>query len=166
MAQDDVGIRSTHGTQADRGPEGEVVDEDGVRSDLLDDLDRPTGGLDWLPEQIARARLRLVAKRRDHTPAGGIEERPQVVVLASRLLLRSGDAGIRASAHSKSRELHAGSSHQRRHRGPGRHHDVLAGVVPHPGHADQRDGMRGVVRADDQEGHDASQAREPIATRL
>ena len=46
MAQDDVGVRSSGRTEANGGPEGEVVDEDRVGSDLSDDLDRPTRGLD------------------------------------------------------------------------------------------------------------------------
>ena len=131
----------------------------------LDDLDRPTRGLDRFPEQILGSRLCLVAKRRDHPPAGGLEERSQVVVLAGRLLFGTGDAGIRPSAHGKSGELHSRSSHQRRHRRPGGHDDLLTRVAPGPGDADQRDGMRCVVRADDQEGHDAIESREPIATR-
>ena len=156
VAQDNVGVRSTSRTEADGGPEREVVDEDHVRSDLSDDIDRLTRGLDGFPQQIPGSRLCLVAKRRDHAHAGGLEERSQVGVLAGRLLFGTGDAGIRPSAHGKSGELHARSSHQRSHRGPGGHDDfLLPRVAPGPSDADQRYGMRCVVRADDQQRHDA-----------
>lgn len=91
MAQDDVSVRSSSRTEADGGSEREVIDEDRVRSD---DLDRPTRGLDGFPEQVPRSRLCLVAKRRDHPHAGGLEEFSQVVVLAGRLLFGTGDPVI------------------------------------------------------------------------
>ena len=70
-----------------------------------------------------------------------------------------------AALKRKLGELHAGLRDQRRHRGPGGHHDLLARIEPCLGNADERDGMRCVVRADDEEGHDAIEWRALIETR-
>ena len=165
MAEDHVSVRGPGRAQPDGGPEGEVVDQDGVRSDLLDDLDRPTRSLDRLPEQIVGSRLGLVAERRDHPFACGGEERPKVLVLAGRLLFGSSDTWIRPRAQRQSRELHPCPSHQWRYGWSRGNDHLFTFVLPRARDADQRDSMRGVVRADDEERHDAIESRECSTTR-
>ena len=74
VADHDVGVRRAHGTQADRGREGEVVHEDGVGTHALDDADRPPGHELRPPQEIDGASLRLEAQGLEHASARGREE--------------------------------------------------------------------------------------------
>ncbi len=161
MPQDHVRVRDPGSAQPEGGPEGEVVDDDRVRVDGLDDVHGPATGLDRLPQEVVAAQLGLEPEGRDGTFPGRGEEGSQVGVLAAGLLVGPGRPGVRAATQDQLDPLEARPLDMAGDTGPGRHRPPAPRASAQgPGQGEEREEMRGVVRADDQEGHVAASTRD------
>jgi hypothetical protein len=133
-----------------------VVHEDRLRAHVVDHLDRGTGRLERAPEEVVATELGLQAERRDHPLAGGPEEGPQVVVLAGRLVLGARHPRVGPAPEDKRDMVESGAVDDWRDRGAGGDDHPISSGRPRRGQREEREEVRGVVRADDEEGHAAT----------
>ncbi len=155
VAEHDVRVARAGGEEREAGAEGEVVDDHLVGAHLVEDPLHGARGLDRLPQQVVAPRLGLEAQGLDHAAARGGEEAAERVVLAGRLVLGLDGAGVGSAAEAEVDPLEAGGLDDAGGRGSGRHDHALAGLLPGRRERDEGEEVGRVVRADDEQGHEA-----------
>ena len=121
MAREERDERPLQGPQRQRGPEGQLVDDDVPRLDALQDRRQLRGHALGLPEHVVPARADLEGDRGGHAAPGGGEERAQVLALRGRPAAGAGDAVVVPRAEPQLDVLEAVGEHalaQRRARSP------------------------------------------------
>ena len=149
MARDERRERASGGPQSQCRRERQVVDDHGVRADLVEQLEHVGGDPVGLPEEVVPAGVGLLAQRGHHAPVGGGEERLQIVVR----VVAAGVAGIAPAAHAQQAPGEAVGLDVCPQRGPGGHDDLCAPTSGVGGHGGQGEPVRGVVGRDDEEPH-------------
>ncbi len=128
-----------------------MIHGDRIGSHQLNQSQHRGRGRQRLPEQVVAARVGLVRERRDHPVTGRGEECAQAVGLAGGLVLRPDDAGVGSATQAQQSMLEAEPLDDGSHRRPRPHDDALTRVRPGRRQRRQRQQMRSVVRADDEQ---------------
>ncbi|PPG01357.1 hypothetical protein C5C26_16290, partial [Rathayibacter sp. AY2B1] len=155
VAEHDVAVGHAEGLQRHARGEGEVVDHDRVGLHLVEDHAQASGDAGRIPEQIGEPLPRLVGEGRDHPAPGGVEEAAEGRALVGRLLLRADRARVGAAPQPERDVLESEAVDDGARRVAGGHDDALARLLPRRAEGRQRQQVRRVVGADDQQGHEA-----------
>jgi len=153
MAEHHRRALQAHRIQGQARAERNMVDHDAVGLHLLDDCAQSVEHTVGIVHQVMSPGVGLVSKRCDWAGASGIEERSQVCILALGLQSLLDHTGVAALPQAQLRPMQSGLADHVAHRRAGGDHDLAMIALPGTPDLEEWAGVRGIVRADDQQLH-------------